>query len=77
MFHDRNQVGFGANDVKYQPDGTTGIYANEDSQGFLNEINPGNTATAKIVFDIPKDGKLLKLELHDSAFSGGVEVSLS
>lgn len=30
-----------------------------------------------VVFDIPKKVKLSALELHDSAFSGGVTVDLS
>jgi hypothetical protein len=52
------------------------MYANDDNQAFLNTINPGNAVTAKIIFDIPKSVKLVKLELHDSIFSGGVLVTL-
>ena len=40
---------------------------------FLNDINPGNQVTGVVVFDIPKNVKLTKLELHDSPFSGGVD----
>lgn len=42
----------------------------------LNDINPGNQVTGVVVFDIPKNVKLTRLELHDSPFSGGVPVSL-
>jgi hypothetical protein len=40
------------------------------------DINPGNSRTAQLVFDVPKNTKLTRLELHDSAFSGGVQVNL-
>jgi hypothetical protein len=32
--------------------------------------------TGTLVFDVPKGTKPSKLELHDSPFSGGVEVQL-
>ncbi len=43
----------------------------------LSNVNPGNTGTINVVFDIPKTAKLVRLELHDSAFSGGVEVRVA
>lgn len=44
---------------------------------FLNNINPGNTIKgAPIVFDVPEGTTLERIKLHDSLFSGGVEVSL-
>jgi hypothetical protein len=61
----------------YSADGTASLYANQDSQAFLNQINPGNQVSGGIVvFDVPKDQKVTKLELHDSPFSGGVEVTV-
>ncbi|MGY0232571.1 DUF4352 domain-containing protein [Longispora urticae] len=76
--YDSNQKGFGANNARYAPDSTAGLYANSEGDGsvWITEINPGNQVTGLVVFDIPKDGKLLTLELHDSAFSGGVKVKL-
>lgn len=41
-----------------------------------DNINPGNTVTAKVVFDMPKDATPAAMELHDSMFSGGVKVNL-
>ncbi|MGC4934245.1 DUF4352 domain-containing protein [Gordonia sp. DT30] len=41
-----------------------------------DNINPGNTVTAKVVFDMPKDAVPAAIELHDSMFSGGVKVNL-
>lgn len=43
----------------------------------FNEINPGNTVTGTLVYDMPKDAKPASIELHDSMFSGGVTVALS
>lgn len=43
---------------------------------WINEINPGNTAKGKVVFDVPADATIVSAELHDSSFSNGVEVSL-
>ena len=75
-FSDSSQKAFGA-DVEYSTDTTAGLYANEDTSTFLNEINPGNKVTGVLVFDIPAKAKLTKLELHDSPFSGGVTVTLT
>jgi hypothetical protein len=32
--------------------------------------------TGKVVFDVPKDAKITRLELHDSPFSGGIAVTV-
>lgn len=49
----------------------------ENSESFLNEINPGIKVEGVIVFDIPLDAVPASLELHDSFFSGGVQVALT
>jgi hypothetical protein len=74
---DFDQRGHDSKGREYKPDTEAGIYANEDTEVWLNEINPGNKITGVIVFDIPDGTKLTTLELHDSGFSGGVEVSLT
>jgi hypothetical protein len=76
MLDDSNQVAYDAEGRKYEADGAAGIFVNENSETFLNDINPGNEVKGTIVFDVPKGTKLTKLELHDSAFSGGVVVNL-
>lgn len=76
-FSDSSQKGFSADGAEYATDSTAGIYANDDNDVLFNEINPGNEVTGVLVFDIPKDAKLVKLELHDSPFSGGVTVDLT
>ncbi|GIJ27409.1 hypothetical protein Vqi01_25710 [Micromonospora qiuiae] len=74
---DSSQKAYDADGTEYSTDSAAAIYANEDQQTLFNEINPGNQVTGVLVFDIPKKVKLTKLELHDSPFSGGVEVALS
>ncbi|MFR9751397.1 DUF4352 domain-containing protein [Nocardia sp. 004] len=51
--------------ISLQPD--TSLYAS---------INPGNTITAQMVFDLPAEAQPDYIELHDSMLSGGVTVSL-
>ena len=52
------------------------MYANPNNEVFLNEINPGNQVVGIVVFDIPKDARIIGLELHDSSFSDGVRIVL-
>ncbi len=75
-FSDSDQRGHDSKGREYTPDSEAGLYANENTDVWLNEINPGNKITGILVFDIPDGTKLTTLELHDSAFSGGVEVAL-
>lgn len=59
----------------HSADGAAAIYL-DDSHSFLNQINPGNTVEGIVVFDIPEDAVPASIELHDSAWSGGVSVTL-
>ncbi|SCG53827.1 protein of unknown function [Micromonospora echinaurantiaca] len=77
MFDGSSQKAYAADGTEYSSDTGAAIYANKNAETFLNDINPGNQVTGVVVFDIPKKAKLAKLELHDSPFSGGVEVALS
>jgi hypothetical protein len=43
---------------------------------FLQDINPGNSVSGIVVFDVPNGQTPGHLELHDSAFSGGVTVNV-
>ncbi|MDQ0842564.1 DUF4352 domain-containing protein [Streptomyces sp. V1I6] len=67
---------FDVKDREFSADALAAIYL-EESKSFLNEINPGNKVKGIVVFDVPKDVKPVKLELHDSIFSGGVAVDLT
>lgn len=77
MFFDSNVTATDAQGREFEADSMAGIWVNEDADAFLTEINPGNSVTAKIVFDVPADATLTSVTLHDSAFSGGAEVELS
>lgn len=39
-------------------------------------INPGEQVTGVLVYDVPPDTELVRLQLHDSDFSGGVDVAI-
>lgn len=60
----------------HSADGTASIYL-DSADSLMTEINPGNTVDGVVVFDIPTDATPAEIELHDSAFSGGVTVALS
>ncbi len=49
---------------------------NFEADAVFDEINPGNSTTGTIVFDVPDESTIVDAELHDSAFSGGVTVNL-
>lgn len=75
-FDGDNQKIFDVNGREFSADTEAAIYLDE-SKSFLNDINPGNTVKGIVVFDVPKDVKPVKMELHDSLFSGGVTVNLN
>jgi hypothetical protein len=76
---DSSQYVYDSHGRKYDADTAADLDANGSNGGgvFLNDINPGNTVHGVILFDLPKGDKAVKAELHDSAFSGGVTVSLA
>ncbi len=71
-----NQYLLNASEQKYSADSIATIYNAPNGTSWYNDINPGNSVTGAIVFDIPKDQTPVTAELHDSAFSGGVKVNL-
>lgn len=75
-FDSSSQYLYDAANAKFSADSTASLYANPQGSTFLNQINPGNSATGILVFDLPKDKSPIIAELHDSSFSGGVKVSL-
>ncbi|MEP7161704.1 MAG: DUF4352 domain-containing protein [Dermatophilaceae bacterium] len=80
QFFTSNQEAFSGS-IKYSSSATAALYyATEkglDSGNWAKEINPGNQLSAVVMFDIPVDQKIDKVKLHDSAFSRGVEVTVS
>ena len=62
---------------KYSADDTATMYNSPNGTTWYNNINPGNSVEGAIVFDVPKDVTPTIAQLHDSAFSNGVQVSLN
>ncbi|MER7169407.1 DUF4352 domain-containing protein [Micromonospora sp. NPDC000207] len=54
---------------EYKPDGVAAMYGNDDAQGFLDEINPGNSVRANVFFDVPKGVKLKTLVFDAGLFT--------
>lgn len=75
-FFDSNVVGYDSQGRQHAVDSTAGIYANDQAQGFINEINPGNSSTAVLVYDLPSGETLTKLIAKDSSFSKGATINL-
>lgn len=71
-----NQKLFDAAGKEYSADDTATLYITPQGSSWYSEINPGNSVEGRIVFDIPKNVTPITAELHDSAFSYGVNVSL-
>ncbi len=75
-FFGDNQFLIDTDGRKASADSEAAVYI-EDSQSLFEEINPGNSVTGTVVFDVPADAEPASLELHDSMFSGGVTVEVS
>lgn len=74
FFGDNTKL-FNAEGQEFSADTEAAIYL-EDSSSLFEEINPGNSLNSKVIFDVPVGTTPTSIELHDSAFSGGVTVSL-
>lgn len=57
---------------EYEADGVVAMWTDSSSV----EINPGNSITAIASFDVPPGTVAQTISLHDSMFSGGVDVRL-
>jgi len=76
-FDASSQYMYDAAGNKFSADSQASSYANPDGSTFLNQINPGNSVSGVIVFDLPKDKTPTTAELHDSSLSGGVKVTIN
>ena len=72
-----NQYLFDDRGRKFTADSTASVYTSDEAQTIYQEINPGDSVTGTVYYDVPKSTRPARLELHDSASSDGVEVSLS
>ncbi|GIF51733.1 Mpr protein [Asanoa ferruginea] len=77
LFDGSSQKAFDGDGTEFSHDSAAALYANDGTDVFLEEINPGNRINGTLVYDVPKGTKLTTIELHDSPFSGGVTVRLS
>lgn len=75
-FSDSDQKLLNAEGQQFSPDSTATLYNSNNQDVWLAQINPGNSVEGTLVFDVPADAKITQAQLHDSAFSGGVKVSL-
>lgn len=71
-----NQFVYNATGQKFKADDIATTYMSPDGSTWYSDINPGNSVSGTIVFDLPKDQTPVTAELHDSAFSQGVQVKL-
>lgn len=76
LFDASNQVLLDASGKQYSASSEAAIYLPSAQQAFLEDINPGNSVTGTLVYDVPKTMVPAAIELHDSMFSGGVTVRL-
>lgn len=60
---------------EYGSDSEASLWMNQEG-GIMSDINPGNSIQVRAAFDVPPGTQPAELELHDSAFSGGVSVRL-
>ncbi|NMR20059.1 DUF4352 domain-containing protein [Cellulomonas fimi] len=78
MLSTGGQVLYNDKGQKYEPSSDALFSLEGASDFFLEDINPGNTIVgAPLLFDVPPGTVLDRIELHDSLFSGGVDVSIA
>jgi hypothetical protein len=62
--------------LSYATDGTTAANSSGSQCSLLPTINPGNSLSCNVAFDVPQGVTPTYAVLHDSSFSGGVKVAL-
>lgn len=75
-FADAFQKLLGADGTVYDADIAAGLIANESIAGLWSSIDPGSKVSGKIVYDVPAEARIAKVELHDSPLSEGVTITL-
>lgn len=76
LFAESAQKLLNADGLQYSSDSMASLYNSNNTDTWLNQINPGNSVQGVIVFDIPKDQMPATVELHDSVYSSGIKVEL-
>jgi len=60
----------------YDADPTATLYASPQQQAWLAAINPGNSVTGPILFDVPAGTTAVSVQVTDNVFSKGRTISL-
>jgi len=68
------QKAYGPSGKQFGTDSNAVLLANAEQPVFLIDINPGNEVTGILVYDIPTDTQIVKLELHAAEKSRGLFV---
>jgi hypothetical protein len=71
------QKAFSANGTEFAADEQVSFFVNAGNPDFDRDINPGNHIRAYVVYDIPADKTISRLDLHASDSSRGAEVKVS
>jgi len=76
-FFSNNQKLFDASGREYEADAMAASTFNNSASGWMEALNPGFAINVNVPFDVPPGTQPVRVELHDSAFSGGAAVQLS
>jgi hypothetical protein len=74
-FFVQNQKLIDTSGREYAADSMAAYSFNDDGVMVL-DLGPGFSLTVKVPFDVPAGSKPAKVEVHDSAFSGGARVNV-
>jgi hypothetical protein len=77
VFADAIQKAHGTGGVSFISDSEAGLYANQDPNVFLNDINPGNKVQILVVYDIPPTSRIQDLEVHENPSTKGAIIKIS
>jgi hypothetical protein len=76
IFDGTSQTAYSKTGTSFSTDAGAAVYANDQNQTFLEQINPGNQVKGTLVFDVPAKTKLSSIVLHESMFTPGVKIPL-
>ena len=76
-FSPSNQKLIDSQGREFEPDATAQIALGGSDIPVWDNINPGNTADVRLVYDMPVGAVPAAMELHDSMFSAGAKVNVS
>jgi archaellum component FlaG (FlaF/FlaG flagellin family) len=60
----------------YDADPTATLYASPNQSAWVAAINPGNTLTGPVLFDVPAGTRAAQVQVSDNAFSKGETIAL-